>query len=206
MGQPGIVYVLTNPAMPGLVKIGKTTQGTTEDRMSTLYNSSVPVPFECPFAARVQDADAAEAALHQAFAPYRVNPRREFFEIEPDQAIAILRLVSVADATPQIREEVDEGVDETSRHAREQMIRRRPSLNFVEMQIPVGATIVSTDSGETATIADERHVLFRGEHVSLTAATREILGLDYAVAPTPHWTFEGRLLSDIYEDTYRRED
>lgn len=206
MGQIGIVYILTNPAMPGLVKIGKTVLGSTAERMSALYNSSVPIPFECQFAVKVQNPDETEIGLHQAFAPYRINPRREFFNIEPDQAIAFLRLVAIEDVTPQIREEVDEGVDDSSKQAREQMIRRRPSLNFLEMQIPIGSTIVSVDNGEIATIADERHILFREEHASLTRATREILGIDYSVAPTPHWTYEGKLLSAIYDETYRLEE
>jgi hypothetical protein len=42
-----IVYVLTNPAMPGLVKIGKTTQVEVEERMKQLYGTGVPVPFDC---------------------------------------------------------------------------------------------------------------------------------------------------------------
>ncbi len=206
MEQEGIVYVLTNPAMPGLVKIGKTIQGSTEERMSTLYNSSVPVPFECQFAAKVPNVNETEVALHQAFSPNRINPRREFFDIEPDQAIVFLKLIALEDVTPQIRVEVDEGVDESSKHAREQMIRRRPSLNFLEMRIPIGATLISIDNGEEATVIDKRRILFREEHSSLTRATREILDIEYSVAPTPHWTYEGKLLSEIYDETYRLED
>ena len=46
----GIVYVLTNPAMPGIVKIGKTSRGSIDARLNELYSTGVPVPFECAFA------------------------------------------------------------------------------------------------------------------------------------------------------------
>ena len=67
----GIVYLLTNPAMPGLVKIGMTTQEDIERRMRELYTTGVPVPFECQFACKVKKGDCAkiEKALHTAFAP-----------------------------------------------------------------------------------------------------------------------------------------
>ena len=38
----GIVYVLTNPAMPDLVKIGMTNRDTIDARMKELFNTSVP--------------------------------------------------------------------------------------------------------------------------------------------------------------------
>ena len=75
----GIVYLLINEAMPGLVKIGKTTRNDPQLRVDELYNSSVPVPFECVLAMRVDDPSSVELALHTAFGPQRVNPRREFF-------------------------------------------------------------------------------------------------------------------------------
>src|SRR5436305_420811 len=62
----------------------------------------VPVPFELKFACKVHNPDEVERALHRAFAPHRVNPKREFFKIEPDQAIAILKLLHVEDATEQV--------------------------------------------------------------------------------------------------------
>lgn len=93
--EEGIVYILTNPAMPGLVKIGKTARGSVEARLSELYSTGVPVPFECAYAAKVTNQTVVEKAFHQAFAPYRINAKREFFEIEADQAISILRLVTI---------------------------------------------------------------------------------------------------------------
>ena len=48
-----IVYLLTNEAMPGLVKIGMTAKIVTQIRIDQFYDSSVPVPFECVLAIRV---------------------------------------------------------------------------------------------------------------------------------------------------------
>src|SRR4051812_26836417 len=77
--MPDIVYVLTNEAMPGLVKIGLTTDSV-EARLTTLSSATgVPLPFECYFAAEVGDSVRVERILHQLFAESRINPRREFF-------------------------------------------------------------------------------------------------------------------------------
>ena len=102
----GIVYVLSNPAMPGMVKIGKTGRQV-EARLSDLYSTGVPLPFECEYAAIVADMDRVEKAFHQAFGPNRVNPKREFFSIQPEQAIALLELMAVENLTPVLQEEAE---------------------------------------------------------------------------------------------------
>lgn len=43
MKEQGIVYVLTNPYMPGLVKIGMTERANIEARMKELYTSGTTV-------------------------------------------------------------------------------------------------------------------------------------------------------------------
>lgn len=43
----GVVYVLTNPIMPGIVKIGMTTRSNVNARMQELYGTGVPLPFTC---------------------------------------------------------------------------------------------------------------------------------------------------------------
>jgi len=197
----GIVYILTNPAMKGLVKIGMTTREEVSVRMGELYSTGVPVPFECSFAGRVTDVKATERAFHIAFGPYRINPNREFFEIEDTQAIEILRLLCVEDVTPSLNSELDK-VDEVSRDSGKRMKQKRPNLNFEEMEIPLGSILHSNYNHETCEVTEPRKVMFRGEEMSLTRATRINLELDYSVAPAQHWLFEAKSLREIYNDTY----
>ena len=201
-----LVYVLTNSAMPGLVKIGKTTQELPETRVSQLYTTGVPVPFDIEYACRAPNAADVERALHVAFAPQRINPRREFFEIEPDQAIAILRLLNVEDVTSSVSSD-DDGIDQSDRESANRLRSRRPSINFDDMSIPLGATLTFDQTNDTVTVVAAKKVRFNdGEPTSLTAATRELLGLDYNVQPTRHWSFNGRNLREIWEETYVTPD
>ena len=93
-----IVYVLTNPSLPDIVKIGMTTDLPT--RMRSLYSSSVPVPFECYFACTVKDMNFVEKQLHDGFDDFRVNPKREFFRIDPERVVSILKMVMIEEVTP----------------------------------------------------------------------------------------------------------
>lgn len=201
----GIIYVLTNEAMPGLVKIGKTTQDMPQVRMDQLYTTGVPVPFECAIAMRVEDPGAIEQALHIAFGPQRINARREFFEISPEQAIAIIKQLGSEDVTPQVSAE-NQTISEEERASSQRLRKRRPPLNFKDANIPIGATLVSVETGETVQVIAERQVLMNEEPVSLTKATMQLLELDRAIQPSPHWTYEGRSLLDIYNETYPLEE
>lgn len=196
-----IVYVLTNPAMPGLVKIGRTGQEDANARIAQLYTTGVPVPFTIEFACRVENSVEVERALHTAFAPNQINPKREFFRIDPEQAIAILKLLHVEENTQEIIQQPNQ-LDQQSLIAAEQMQARRPNLNFEEMGIPIGAELNSVKDDVIVTVVGPKKVKFGDEEMSLTAATRQVLGLEYSVAPGPHWTYNGKLIRDIYEETY----
>lgn len=201
-----IVYVLTNPAMPNLVKIGKTTRSDVMARMNELYSSGVPYPFECAYAVEVDNCSTVEKALHIAFDPYRVNHKREFFSIDPEQAIVILKLLGSKDVTPLVNEDLNINVSDAERESAKKA-KKRPSINFVEMGIPMGAVLnFSADETVTVTVASEKKVQYKEEVVSLTRATREILGLDYNVQPTKYWTAEGKNLRDIWHETYATDE
>ena len=136
----GIVYLLTNPVMPGLVKIGMTTQEDIDKRMKELYTTDVPVPFECQFACKVKKGDCAkiEKALHMAFAPQRINANREFFRIQVEQAKAILELFHHTDVTEEVSDEIENDLTDDDKAASAKAQIHRPPLNFYEMGMQKG--------------------------------------------------------------------
>jgi hypothetical protein len=198
----GLVYVLTNPVMPGLVKIGCTDSDDAVSRTAQLYTTGVPVPFQIEFAARVDDILAVESALRRALAPNRINPKREFFRLEPDLPIAILKLLHVEDATTEVSQATDAATDGQPKAAAEQQRTRRPNFTFVEMGIPIGAELRSTHDESSVVVTGERTVRLGDDEMSLTAATKQVMQVDYHLAPGPYWTYSGKSLRDIYEETY----
>ena len=170
--------------------------------MRELYSSGVSYPFDCAYAARVKDPDKVEQALHIAFAPQRLNPKREFFKIDHGQAIPIIRLLEIQNATIQVTEEAHNVDPESTKAAEEQLKKRRPALNFREMNILSGSELHSNITGEDAIVIGEKLIRFRNEEMSLTAATRLCLTIDYSVAPGPYWTFNGKSIREIYNETY----
>lgn len=212
MSTLSVVYVLSNPAMPGLVKIGYTTGADANTRIGQLYTTGVPVPFKLEYACRTDKPEQVERALHEAFGPNRLNPKREFFQIGANQAIAILKLLHVGE---DVTEEVEQqptapDVDQVSIDAGERLeIRRRPKLNFDAMGIPVGAALTFVrDSAVTAIVEAGNRVRLDGETMSLTRATRKALKLPDNVHdrhPAPLWNYDERNLADIY-DAFHGED
>lgn len=206
----GIVYVLTNPSMPGLVKIGMTTRDNLDTRMRELYGTGVPVPFECAYACKVKTSDCAkiEKALHTAFAPNRINANREFFQIKPEQAKVILELFNKEDITQEITEEIDNDLTSEDKSASAKInSSRRPPLNYFEMGMKKGDVLVFTKNPNiTIEIIDEKKVLYQEQIYSLTSITKKLLSITHAIQPTGYWSFGSKNLRDIYDDTYTLEE
>lgn len=206
----GIVYVLANSAMPGLVKIGMTTRESIDTRMKELYSTGVPVPFDCVYACEVKVSDCAkiEKALHKAFEPNRINANREFFSIKPEQATAILELFDRKDITNEVTAEIENDLTVDDKVASEKIkSARRPPLNYKEMGITIGSKLLFTkDLTVEVVISGDKRVTYQGEEKSLTAVTKQLLGITHALQPTAYWTFEGKNLRDIYDETYSLEE
>jgi len=83
----GYIYVISNPSMPNLLKIGYTTRNVKE-RIAELDSSSgVPEPFciESVFASSAPELE--ERRIHAALNEYRLSANREFFKLDTKLAI-----------------------------------------------------------------------------------------------------------------------
>lgn len=188
-----IIYILTNEAMPGMCKLGKTTD--LEGRIKSLYQgvSGIPLPFECFYAAKVQDMNKVETALQEAFEDYRVNPNREFFTIAPEKVFAILKVLALEDVTPRkvFVETKAEG------NALDKARKNRERFNFSMVKIPIGAELIfSRKEDVRAKVVDNRSIEFGGQKTNLSRSAQEILGVSYGVAGTDYWMYEGETLDE----------
>lgn len=94
LGDKGWLYVLINPSMPDLVKIGKTTRTPEERAAEISKGTGVPTPFVVAYKSFVNDCSKGEAFIHTYFEKngHRINSNREFFDISITDAInAILK-------------------------------------------------------------------------------------------------------------------
>jgi hypothetical protein len=192
-----IVYILTNEAMPGYIKIGRT-DTSVEQRMRELDKTSVPLPFQCYYAARVENYQKVEKTLHTAFGDHRIRANREFFRLDPFRAKVIIELLAIEDVTP--REDVFE--DQESAAAVEKATRTSGHYNFKKYGIPVGAILeYSSDSEITAEVHGEKTMLFQGEIVSPSRAAmmaNRLRGGTSTALPGPlMWVYKGETLSAI---------
>ncbi|EKN5158562.1 GIY-YIG nuclease family protein [Yersinia enterocolitica] len=86
---PGYVYILVNPSMPGLIKVGRTLRDS-RMRARELSSTGVPTPFQVAFEIFAEQHETLEARVHLELTDFRVNTSREFFRYPLDKAIALL--------------------------------------------------------------------------------------------------------------------
>ena len=195
-GKPqasGAVYVLSNAAMEGYIKIGFVNEGTVDsviERMRSLDRGSVPMPFNCEHASAVEDAPAVEKALHEAFGDSRVRSNREFFTVEPFRVVAILRLLELEDVTPPSGQ-----VDTTEDGTIKQGSSGR-GFPFADVSIPDGATLQWADDPTIECIVDGDKVVYEGRRLSISPLAQELKCWKTQPSGTPYWLYEGETLQE----------
>jgi hypothetical protein len=84
------VYILENPSIPGVVKIGKTEREVAERARELSSATGVPTEFTVFRQYSVEDATATERKIHEQLAEHRVSNNREFFKLSADEAASII--------------------------------------------------------------------------------------------------------------------
>ena len=87
---PGWLYILSSPAMPGILKIGHTTRQPEVRAIELADATGVPCAFVSEFTQAVDNSEAMEGHLHRLLAHCRPTPNREFFIVSVPEAKAAI--------------------------------------------------------------------------------------------------------------------
>lgn len=122
--------------------------------------------------------------------------------IEKAQTEGIRRFTELWELDAKLLDEEEHELEEKSK----QKIKRRPPLNFKEMEIPCGEELVYVKNPQVKVIVNGvRTVLYQGKEKFLSEVTQALLDLPYAVKPTDYWEYKGRNLQEIYDEVYPKE-
>lgn len=195
----GIVYILTNAAMPAYIKVGMTQQDDVAIRVKSLDNTSLPLPFECYYSARVPDCRRLERTLHFVFGEKRARGNREFFTADPDLVKAIIELVAIQNVTPS---DAEQAISPAQREAINETRVRAERRTFDRLGLPPGTVLeFAKDPEVRCTVAGARKVDFEGEEMTLSAAAMIVIRRMGYTWPTvngfDYWRYEGERLSDM---------
>lgn len=171
MENKGYVYVLTNPCFKeNWVKIGMTDN--LERRIFELSQATgVPLPFEKFAVLKTSKYKKAEILIHHLIgklAPsMRINPKREFFNIEPDDAVAIMKEIAevIDDAEIIYFNNIDKQNKVKDKKAQ--------IKTFYSMGLKDGDVVSFTlDTNYKATVCGERTLMFENKEYFTTTLAR----------------------------------
>lgn len=207
----GVIYILTNPSFPQFVKIGYAND--LEQRLKALNRSeTLPYAFRA-YAVYETDHRLTDKALHELID--RLNPdlrtietfngqkrTKEFFEMEPEEAYAILDAIARISGTQErLRRVTATGAEiEEERSAEESRAGKKPPFRFSMVGLKPGDRVAYVgDPEKVAEVVDDRRVEHGGVTSSLSALAQELSGSGHAMQGPFYFTYEGERLSDRRE-------
>lgn len=126
-GRVGYVYILTNPSIPGALKIGMSSNHPLYRSWQLSGSTGIPTPFHVAYYRSFSDCPKAEAIAHKALEQHRISLNREFFNVGLEEAISVVD--NIADDADQFNSQryVDNGM------ARELPANYFPPAPFAEL-------------------------------------------------------------------------
>ena len=194
----GYIYIMTNPSLTNMVKIGYAKD--VETRRKQLSTTALPTEYEV-YATYETSGNLEDKKLHKMIdnlnPDLRIAKNREFFIMSPEDAYELLESIATISGTAEKLKKVKD----TARRVRK---KKRPPVNFEKCNIPMGAKLVYTeDPSIVVTVVSERKVQYGDEITSLSAIVEGIKG--GSIQGTQYFTYNGKIVADIAEETQWKE-
>ena len=192
----GYIYIMTNPALKDMVKIGYATD--VEARRQQLSTTALPYEYEV-YATYETPGNLEDKKLHKMIdklnPDLRVSKNREFFVMSPEDAYELLETIAIISGSQDKLKKMKEVKKPST-----QMIRK-PTINFYKCGLKDGDKLVCTeDSKLVVVIKGEHKVLYKNELTSLAAIMKKVKGYSNNFGAS-FFTYKGELLTDIAERT-----
>ena len=193
----GYIYIMTNPALQNMVKIGYATD--VEARRQQLSTTALPYDYEI-YATYETPGNLEDKKLHKLIdnlnPDLRVSKNREFFVMTPEDAYELLEAIATISGSMDRLEKMK------TKPIKQNV--KRPPINFYACGLKKGDELICIEDPNLKVIIDSEHkVLYNNELTSLSAIMTNIKG--YNVAGPLFFTYNGELLTDIAERTQRKK-
>lgn len=216
----GYIYILTNPSFPQYVKIGYADDVKT--RLMQLNKS------ECmPFAFRIYatyevGVRLTDMKIHDVIDKLNPNLRsidnvngkkrvREFYAMSKEDAYSLLEAIAEIHSLEKNlklweQTEKEKAEEEIAEEIEEQSTERAAMFSFSMCNIAIGEQVEfcclnNEHNGEMFSVVDNKHVIYNGETLSLTALAKYLTGVRSAIAGPKYFKYKGEWLNDIRNRT-----
>lgn len=193
----GYIYIMTNPALNGMVKLGYATN--VEQRRKQLSTTALPYEYEV-FATYETSGKLEDKTLHKLIdnlnPDLRVSQNREFYVMSPEDAYELLEAIAIISNT----EDKLKLYKSTEPKATGSQKVKKPAINFYECGLKDGDELIFTlDPSVRVTVNGEHKVLYNGQLTSLSRVASDIKG--YPVSGPSFFTYNGECVADIANRT-----
>lgn len=193
----GYIYIMTNPCLQDMVKIGYATN--VEERRRQLSTTALPYEYEV-YATFETQGKLEDKKLHRLIdklnPDLRVSKNREFFVMSAEDAYGLLESIATISGV----QDKLKRVCNIETNAENTQKTKKPPVNFSKCNIPIGAELVfKEDDSIKAIVVDDHKVLYKDELTSLSAIAKSIKG--YSIAGPAYFTYNGKLVCDIARET-----
>lgn len=193
------IYIMTNPAYEGYVKIGSAND--VEKRRKELSSpSGVMFDFEV-YAYYETSNDLGDIKLHKIIdtlkPELRVNKRREFYKMSPLDAYRLLECIAEINGSKDKLVLVDDD-DDTTDEPKEK-VKKKSKFSFEAAGIPIGSelTFLENEDIKVKVINDKfKKIEYNGEQYSLSELAQLLLETKHPVQGTLYFKYENETLND----------
>lgn len=196
----GFIYIMTNPALKDMVKIGYAQN--VETRRKQLSTTALPYEYEV-YATYETSGNLEDKMLHKMIDQLndnlRVSKNREFFVMTPQEAYELLEAIATISGT-KVKLTLVKGKGNGSIQP-----IKRPAINFLKCGIPVGAELVFIDDPEVKVYVQDEHKVLWDEEITSLSAVAGALKHKKAIQGSAYFMYNGKLITEIAEETQWKE-